>query len=146
MTTHILSWASSLVLQGQFRQTKNPRHKFESVQKIVKSFWTRWTQDVLSSLLTRKKLHVEKRNVTVDDFVIMQSPNAVRGKWNVDRIINVYPGQDYRVRNVKVETHTRLCWWLLERGWELVHSSEWRVFQWLLLVLRELYHCNTIHS
>ena len=34
----------------------------------------------------------------------MQSPNAVRGKWNVGRIINVYPGQDGRVRNVKVKT------------------------------------------
>ena len=56
------------------------------------------------SLLPRKKWHSEKRNVRVDDFVIMQSPNAVRGKWNVGRIINVYPGQDGRVRNVKIKT------------------------------------------
>ena len=56
------------------------------------------------SLLPRKKWHSEKRNVRVDDFVIMQSPNAVRGKWNVGRIINVYPGQDDRVRNVKIKT------------------------------------------
>ena len=35
------------------------------------------------SLLPRKKRHSEKRNVRVDDFVIMQSPNAVRGKWNL---------------------------------------------------------------
>ena len=56
------------------------------------------------SLLPRKKWHAEKRNVRVDDFVIMQSPNAVRGKWNIGRIINVYPGRDGRVRNVKVKT------------------------------------------
>lgn len=56
------------------------------------------------SLLPRKKWHSEKRNVRVDDFVIMQSTNAVRGKWNVGRIINVYPGQDGRVRNVKIKT------------------------------------------
>ena len=52
----------------------------------------------------RKKWHSEKRNVRVDDFVIMQSPNAVRGKWNIGRIINVYPGQDGRVSNVKIKT------------------------------------------
>ena len=100
----LLGRASSQVPQGPFRQTQNPRHRFEFVQKIVDSFWTRWTRDVFPSLLPRKKWHSEKRNVRVDDFVIMQSPNAVRGKWNVGRIINVYPGQDGRVRNVKIKT------------------------------------------
>ena len=100
----LLGRASSQVPQGPFRQTQNPRHRFEFVQKIVDSFWTRWTRDVFPSLLPRKKWHAEKRNVRVDDFVIMQSPNAVRGKWNVGRIINVYPGRDGRVRNVKVKT------------------------------------------
>ena len=100
----LLGRASSQVPQGPFRQTQNPRHRFEFVQKIVDSFWTRWTRDVFPSLLPRKKWHSEKRNVRVDDFVIVQSPNAVRGKWNVGRIINVYPGQDGRVRNVKIKT------------------------------------------
>ena len=100
----LLGRASSKVPQGPFHQTQNPRHRFEFVQKIVDSLWTRWTRDVFPSLLPRKKWHSEKRNVRVDDFVIMQSPNAVRGKWNVGRIINVYPGQDGRVRNVKIKT------------------------------------------
>ena len=43
----------------------------------------------------------------MDDFFIMQSPNVVRGKWNVGRIINMYPGKDGRVRNVKVKTCDR---------------------------------------
>ena len=32
--------------------------------------------------------------------------NAVRGKWVVGRVLEVYPGQDGRVRNVKVKTAT----------------------------------------
>ena len=102
----LLGRASSLVPQGPFRQTKNPRHRVEFVQKIIDSFWNRWTRDVFPSLLPRKKWNAEKRNVRVDDFVMVQTPNAVRGNWNVGRIVNVYPGQDGKVRNVKVKTRT----------------------------------------
>ena len=44
----------------------------------------------------------------VDDVVIVQDPNAVRGKWTVTvgRVINVYPEKDGRVRNVKLKTPT----------------------------------------
>jgi hypothetical protein len=42
--------------------------------------------------------------VKVDDFVIESDNNAVRGKWIIGRIIEVYPGQDGNVRNVKVRT------------------------------------------
>ena len=29
---------------------------------------------------------------------------AVRGKWTMDKIIDVFPGSDGRIRNVKVKT------------------------------------------
>lgn len=46
------------------------------------------------------------RNFRVDDFVIVQTPGAMRGKWNVVRVVNRYPGCDGKVRNVKVKTST----------------------------------------
>lgn len=79
----LLGRASSTVPQGPFRHTKNPRHRVEFVQKIVDSFWTRWTRDVFLSLLPRKQWHVEKHNVQVDDFVIVQTSSAIHGTWNV---------------------------------------------------------------
>ena len=100
----LLGRASSTVPQGPFRNTKNPRHRVEFVQKIVDSFWTRWTRDVFPSLLPRKQWHAEKRNVRVDDFVIVQASNAIRGTWNVGRVVSVYPGKDGKVRNVKIKT------------------------------------------
>ena len=42
----------------------------------------------------------------VDDVVVMEDSNSVRGKWTIGRIIGVYPGKDGRVRNVKVKTLT----------------------------------------
>ena len=38
--------------------------------------------------------------------MIVQTPGAVRGNWNVGRVVSVYPGQNGRVRNVKVKTRT----------------------------------------
>ena len=90
----LLGRATSHVPQGPFRETNNPRQRVEFVQKIVDSFWKRWTRDVFPPLFPRKKWNAEKRNVQIDDFVIVHTQNAIRGNWNIGRIVNVYPGQD----------------------------------------------------
>ncbi len=51
-------------------------------------------------------MEVERRNVRVDDIVVVQDPNAIRGNWVTGRIVKVYPGNDGRIRNVKVKTAT----------------------------------------
>ena len=88
------------------KETQNPRHRVEFVQRIVDSFWKRWSRDVFPSLIPRKQWQVERRNVKVDDIVTVADRNAVRGKWCMGRILEVYPGPDGRVRNVKVKTST----------------------------------------
>ena len=100
----LLGRASSTVPQGPFRQTENPRHRFEFCQKIVDSFWKRWARDVLPQLVPRRKWNVQKRNVAVNDFVIVSDANAVRGKWNAGKVLQVFPGKDGLVRNVQVKT------------------------------------------
>lgn len=102
----LLGRASSAIPQGPFKDTNNPRHRMEFVQKIVDSFWRRWTRDVFPLLVPRKKWNTERRQVRVDDVVMMAEPNAVRGNWRIGRIIQVYPGDDGRIRNVKVRTPT----------------------------------------
>ena len=102
----LLGRTSSQVPQGPLREIKNPRHQVEVVQCIVGSFWKRWRRDVFPLLLPRKKWHAENRNVRVDDFLIVESPKAVRRNWNIGRIVEVYPGQDGNVQNVRVKTRT----------------------------------------
>ena len=102
----LLGRATSTVPQGPFRETRNPRHRVEFVQKIVDIFWRRWTRDVFPSLVPRKKWNAEKRTVRVDDIVIMEDSNSVGGNCTIGRIINVYPGKDGRVLNVKIKTST----------------------------------------
>ena len=55
------------------------------------------------SLVPRRKWNAERRTVRVDDIVIMEDSNSVRRNWTIGRSINVYPGKDGRVRNVKIK-------------------------------------------
>ena len=92
----LLGRASS---QVPFKETQNPRHRVEFVQRIVDSSWKRWSRDVFPSLVPRKQWQVERRNMKVDDIVTVADSNAVRGKWCMGRILEVYPGPVGRVRN-----------------------------------------------
>ena len=102
----LLGQATSMVPQRLFRGTRNPQHIVEFVQQKLDTFWRRWTRNVLASLVPRKMWNAEKRTVRVDDKVIMEDSNSVRGNWAIGRIINVYPRMDGRVRNVKIKTST----------------------------------------
>ena len=103
----LLGRATSMVPQGPFRETRNPRQRVEFVQKIVDTFWRHWKRHVFPSLVPRKKWNAEKRTLRVDDIVVMEDSNSVSGKWILRRIINVYPGKDGRVRNEKSRRQPR---------------------------------------
>ena len=76
----LLGRASSEIPQGPFKGTNNPRHRVEFVQKIIYSFWKRWSRDVFPSLVPSKKWRVEKRNVRPDDIVVVSDPRVLRRK------------------------------------------------------------------
>ena len=76
----LLGRASTNTPQGPFRETKNPRHRYEFCQRIVDNFWKRWYQDVFPSVVPRRKWHTKCRNVQVDDIVVVADQNARGGK------------------------------------------------------------------
>jgi hypothetical protein len=102
----LLGRSSSHIPQGPFRETRNPRHRVEFIQRIVDSFWKCWMRDVFPALVPRKKWNTDKRDVKVGDVVIVKDTNAVRGNWTVGKVIKVYPGQDGKIRNTMVKTST----------------------------------------
>ena len=102
----LLRRAPSEVPQGPFRETKNPKHLVEFVQRIVDSFWKCWNRDLFPLLVPRKKWNTERRNVRVNDIVMVADPNAVRGKWTIGRVMSIDPRSDGKIRNVQVKTST----------------------------------------
>ena len=88
----LIGRATNDVPQGPFRETKNPRHRFEFCLRVIDSFWKRC-------------FSAETRNVRVGDFSIVAADSgAIRGKWNTGTIQEVFPGHDGKVRSVKVKT------------------------------------------
>ena len=68
------------------------------------AFWKCWNRDAFPLLVPRRKWNVDKRNVRVDDVVMLSDPNAVRGNWTIGRVVQVFPGSNNKIRNVKVKT------------------------------------------
>ena len=60
----------------------------------------------LPCLVPRKKWDVQRRDVKVNDIVMLVDSNAVRGNWTIGRIIEVHPGKDGKVRNITVKTQS----------------------------------------
>lgn len=72
------------------------------MQRIIDTFWKRWTRDYFHTLIIRQKWHTQNRNVQVGDVVLVQDSNTIRGQWKLAQICEAIPGMDGRVRDVKI--------------------------------------------
>lgn len=99
----LLGRATSRVPSGPFRETSNPRQRFEFVQNVVNYFWKKWTRDFFPSLLIQPKWHTARRNLREGDVVLIQDANQIRGQWKLGIVVKTFPGEDGRVRRVQVQ-------------------------------------------
>ena len=52
----------------------------------------------------RQKWNVVRRNVAVDDVVLLVDKDMPRNRWTKGRVVEVFPGEDGLVRHVGVRT------------------------------------------
>ena len=97
-----LGRASSEIPQGPFRETRDSRKRVEFVQRIMDDFWKHRQRDVFPALVPRRRWNADRRNVRVNDVVVVENPNVVRGNWTIGKVVAVFPGKDSKVRNVRV--------------------------------------------
>ena len=86
----LLGRACSEIRQGPFRETRDPRKRVEFVQRIVDDFWKHWQRDVFTALVPRRKWNADRRNVRVNDVVVVENPNVVGGNWTIGKVIEVF--------------------------------------------------------
>ena len=103
----LLGRSSNSVPSGPFRECNNLR-RLSFVQSLVDAFWKKWTQNYFSSLIIRPKWHTCKRNLQINDIVLIQDSNILRGNWKLGRVSNIYPSNDGVVRKVEVQYKSNL--------------------------------------
>ena len=98
----LLGRSGNRVPAGPFKQCNNLK-RLTFIEALVDGFWRKWSRDYFSSLLVRPKWHTSKRNLKIDDVVLIHDARSLRGSWKLGRICQVYPGADGYVRNVDVK-------------------------------------------
>ena len=100
----LLTMKSSVILPmpGTFEDCDiYARKRWRAVQLLANRFWGRWRKEYLHQLQQRQKWVGTKRNLAVNDVVIL-SDDSNRISWRLGRVTEVLPSNDKLVRSVKV--------------------------------------------
>ncbi|XP_068749478.1 uncharacterized protein [Montipora capricornis] len=98
------------------------RKQWRHAQFIADCFWSRWIREYVPTLQQRRKWLLSKRNLAVNDLVLVVDNTVPRSRWLLGRVTRVFPGEDLCVRTAEVKTKssrlvrpvTKLC--LLEEA------------------------------
>ena len=98
------------------------RKQWRHTQFIADCFWSRWIREYVPTLQQRHKWLLSKRNLAVNDLVLVVDNTVPRSRWLLGRVTRVFPGEDLCVRTAEVKTKnsrlvrpvTKLC--LLEEA------------------------------
>ena len=102
---NLLTMKSKVVLPppGEFpKEDVYSKKRWRRVQHLANEFWSRWKSEFLQSLQMRRKWNKDRRNFMVGDVVLLKDQTLVdvRNHWPMGRVVNVYVGDDGRVRSV----------------------------------------------
>ncbi|XP_063052707.1 uncharacterized protein LOC134447256 [Engraulis encrasicolus] len=102
---HLVLMKSKVALPppGKFvREDLYAAKRWRRVQYLVEQFWSRWRREYLQNIYLRQKWHVPRRNLQINDVVIIKEDLLPRNEWRLGRVIDVTEGADGLVRRVKV--------------------------------------------
>ena len=102
---HLLTMKTKVILPppGIFQsEEKYSKRRWRRIQHLANEFWVRWRKEFLQTLQERSKLTKPRRNLQVDDIVLLKDDNLIRNKWKLGRIIETHPDENEFVRSVKL--------------------------------------------
>ena len=93
--------------QGIFaKEDVYSRKQWRHAQFIANCFWSRWVREYVPMLQHRHKWLLNRRNLAVNDLVLVVDNTLPRCRWLLGRVTKVFPGEDARVRTAEVNTKT----------------------------------------
>ena len=106
---HLLTMKSKVVMPppGDFQRADLYLSKrWRRVQYLANEFWNRWKKEFLQSLQPRQKWIAVRRNLQVNDVVIVMDESLPRNHWKLARVHETFPNDDGLVRKVKMAIAT----------------------------------------
>lgn len=82
----------------------NRLNRWQLVKQAQQSFWTRWSQEYLTTLQGRQKWFSNSASLNIGDMVVVNSQSRPLMSWQLGRMIDVHPGIDKIIRIVTVKT------------------------------------------
>lgn len=106
-----------------------PANRLTSWQRITQmeqQFARRWQKEYLYTLQRRNKWYRKERDMEVGDLVFVRDDYLPPGQWMIGRVLELFPGKDGLIRNVRIKTRkgeydrsiTRCCVLPLERNYD----------------------------
>lgn len=76
--------------------------QWQRVQALADMFWTRWKQEYIPTLQTRRKWQHEERNLKAGDIVLLKDDQSCRNDWPIGLVINAIKSDDGNVRKAEI--------------------------------------------
>ncbi|XP_059804058.1 uncharacterized protein LOC132379792 [Hypanus sabinus] len=89
---------------GDFSDKDLYTKQWRQVQALANQFWPRWRQKYLPLLQQRQKWTEPRRNLQVEDLVLLRDKQATRNSWPTARITATFPSGDGHVRKIELKT------------------------------------------
>ncbi|XP_059806247.1 uncharacterized protein LOC132381077 [Hypanus sabinus] len=89
---------------GDFSDKDLYTKQWRQVQALANQFWPRWRQKYLPSLQQRRKWTEPRRNLQVEDLVLLRDKQATRNSRPMARITATFPSEDGHVRKIELKT------------------------------------------
>ncbi|GFU21835.1 integrase catalytic domain-containing protein [Trichonephila clavipes] len=70
------------------------KKRWNLIQHLRSQFWRRWHLEYLNQLQQRTKWNKPRRNLKVNDMVLVKEDNLPPLQWSLGRVVQVFPGDD----------------------------------------------------
>lgn len=92
VTERTEKWSMADLYKAQWRR----------VQALADTFWSRWRNEYLHTLQTRRKWKDTQTNIKEGDVVLLKDKGVNRNQWPTGLVTRVFPGRDGHVRKSMV--------------------------------------------
>jgi hypothetical protein len=82
------------------------KRRWRHVQYLANLFWHRWVKEYLPQLQEQQKWLFPKRNLQIDDVVIIVDEASPRNSWSLAKVVETFPDRRGFVRKARVRTRT----------------------------------------